>query len=74
MRSHITGQVNLPCLKAKEAAEYLGIPQKLLWDLKMAKAIPYFQLRPGCEIFYPIIGLSPWLENNRPHFINGGRR
>lgn len=74
MNDEIPGQVNLPCLMAREAAEYLGISQKVLWDLKMENLIPHFQLQPGLEIFYPVVGLDLWLENNPPRRrARGGR-
>lgn len=74
MSDELPGQVNLPCMKAKAAAEYLDIRPKLLWDLKMENLIPHFQLRPRSEIYYPVVGLEEWLKSNhRPRPKGGGR-
>ncbi len=74
VKEDLPGQVDLPCLKAKEAAEFLGIDRDLLWLLKDAGVIPYFQLRPRSEIFYPVVGLEQWQESNRHRRPNGGCR
>ena len=74
MNIELPGQVNLPCLKAKDAAEYLGIDSDLLWLLKDAGMIPHFQLRPRSEIFYPVVGLEEWLKGNPRHRPRGGGR
>ncbi len=67
MSNRVTKEVCLLCLKAKEAAEYIGTSRQLLWDLKKAKAIPFFQLGPSSDIFYPKVGLDLWIKNNRPY-------
>ena len=69
MQNHSLQPVSLPCLKAKEAAEFMGVSPALLWMLKDAHAIPYFQLRPGSAILYPVDGLRLWVKNNRPRSV-----
>lgn len=69
MRYRVTNEVFLPCFKAKEAAEYIDVSRQLLWELKRANAIPFFQLGPSSDIFYPMVGLDLWVKNNRPYFI-----
>ena len=67
MSDEIPGLVYLPCLKAKEAAEFLDIPAQLLWMLKDANAIPFHQLKPRARILYPKDGLELWWQNNCTH-------
>lgn len=69
MKSEIPGLEYLPFLKAKGAAEYLRISEQLLWMLKNANAIPFYQLKPRARIVYPIDGLNLWLQNNRHHTV-----
>lgn len=65
-------EVSLSCLKAKEAAEFAGVSPALLWMLKDAHAIPFYQLRPRSEIMYPLDGLRLWVKNNRPRSVGKG--
>lgn len=45
----------------KEAAEMLGISERLLWTWTNAKTIPH--VRIGTRVLYPVEELRRWLED-----------
>jgi excisionase family DNA binding protein len=46
-------------LRPKEAAEVLGISERLLWEWTRAEGIPH--VRIGNVILYPVDGVRQWL-------------
>lgn len=59
--SSVSG-VNTPCLamRAREAAEALGISERLLWDWTNRGIVPH--VRQGKAILYPVDSLREWLK------------
>jgi len=56
-------------LRAAEAAESLGISERLLWSKTNAGEVPH--IRIGRAILYPVDGLRNWLHQQAE--TKGGR-
>ncbi len=47
-------------INRREAAEMLGISERLLWTLTNAGEVPH--LRLGSRVLYPVEALRQWIE------------
>jgi len=45
----------------REAAQMLGISERLLWTLTNAREVPH--VRIGARVLYPIDALKQWIED-----------
>lgn len=49
-------------LRPRDAAQALGISERLLWDWAHQHGLPYVQI--GRLVLYPVDGIRQWLHDN----------
>lgn len=71
MRSHLQSKIKQQLLSTRDAAIWLDICQRTLFDLKEAGDIRYIQKRPGGPIKYDLADLQAYADKNKRGGGNG---